>query len=105
MWVLIRVSCKLNIEVYGLNHVLVLTCVIGIVNVGLAIETGQLCGIIGSVGSGKSTLLQVILGELEIDSGSLSITGTLSYAAQEPWLFEGSIRQNIVFVEKFDEKR
>lgn len=57
------------------------------------------------VGSGKSTLLQVILGELELDEGSLIVNGSVSYAPQEPWLFEGTIRQNILFVSEYNEKR
>lgn len=57
------------------------------------------------MGSGKTTLLQVILGELELDNGQVYIDGVLSYAAQEPWLFEGSIRQNILFIENYDEER
>lgn len=77
----------------------------GIKNIDLNIEVGRLCSIVGIVGSGKSTLFQVILGELELDSGSVTINGTVSYASQEPWLFEGTIRQNIVFIEKFVEER
>lgn len=77
----------------------------GIKNIDLNVTNGRLCSIIGIVGSGKTTLLQVILGELELDSGSVTIDGTVSYASQEPWLFEGTIRQNIVFVEPFNEKR
>lgn len=64
-----------------------------------------MCGVIGSVGSGKSTILQVILGELPLDSGHLIVNGTVSYASQEPWLFEGTVRQNILFTEAYDEKR
>lgn len=61
--------------------------------------------IIGSVGAGKSTLLQTILGELELDEGQLRINGTISYASQEPWLFEANVRQNILFTEEYNEKR
>lgn len=68
-------------------------------------EKGELCAVVGPVGSGKSTLLQVILGELELDEGRLEISGDISYAPQEPWLFEGSVKNNIVFVEDFNEKR
>lgn len=76
----------------------------GLENIDLTITHG-LTTIIGPVGSGKSTLLQVILGELELDGGQVHIDGTMSYASQETWLFEGSIRRNIVFIEEFDEER
>lgn len=64
-----------------------------------------MCAIIGPVGSGKSTILQTILGELPLDNGHLLVNGTVSYASQEPWLFEGTVRQNIVFTEKYNAKR
>lgn len=51
--------------------------------------------IAGRVGSGKSSLLMSILNELPINSGSIRINGSLSYASQEPWLFAGTIRENI----------
>ncbi|XP_058461266.1 probable multidrug resistance-associated protein lethal(2)03659 [Malaya genurostris] len=79
--------------------------VVGIQEVNLSVEKSQLCAIVGPVGSGKSTLLQVILGELELDEGRLEISGDISYAPQEPWLFEGSVKNNIVFTEDYHEKR
>jgi len=51
--------------------------------------------IVGRVGSGKSSLLMTMLNELPIQSGSIRINGSLSYASQEPWLFSGTIRENI----------
>uniref|UniRef100_A0A2M4AD22 Putative abc transporter n=1 Tax=Anopheles triannulatus TaxID=58253 RepID=A0A2M4AD22_9DIPT len=78
---------------------------VGIESVSLTVEPGKLCVLVGQVGSGKSTLLQVLLGELELDEGSVEINGTISYAAQEPWLFEGSVRNNILFTEEYDERR
>lgn len=77
----------------------------GIDSIDLEVEAGQLCAVVGIVGSGKSTLLQVILGELELDTGSLAVNGSVSYAPQEPWLFEGTIRQNILFIEEYNEQR
>lgn len=78
---------------------------VGIRDIHLKVKPGELCAIVGQVGAGKSTLLQVILGELNLDSGSMKVHGSMSYASQEAWLFEGSIRSNIVFIEEFDEKR
>ncbi|KAH8258053.1 hypothetical protein KR038_005111 [Drosophila bunnanda] len=65
----------------------------------------QFVGIVGTVGAGKSTLLQAILGELDIISGSVELNGVLSYAPQEPWLLRGSLRENILFTEPYDEQR
>ncbi|XP_058060768.1 uncharacterized protein LOC131211356 [Anopheles bellator] len=78
---------------------------VGIEAISLTVEPGKLCVLVGQVGSGKSTMLQVLLGELELDEGSVEIDGTISYAAQEPWLFEGSVRNNILFMEPYDERR
>lgn len=57
----------------------------------------ELVAIIGPVGSGKTSLLNVFLNELSLEEGKLEIGGTVSYATQEPWLFSGTIRQNILF--------
>ncbi|KAG4078913.1 hypothetical protein HA402_007640 [Bradysia odoriphaga] len=76
----------------------------GIFDVSCEIRSA-LCAIVGQVGTGKSTLLNVILGELELDSGTVAINGSISYASQEPWIFAGTVRSNIVFVDDFDEQR
>lgn len=55
--------------------------------------------------SGKSTLLHVIIGELDVDQGDCIINGSISYASQETWLFEGTVRSNIIFIETFDQNR
>lgn len=78
---------------------------IGLESINLKIEPGEIYALIGAVGSGKTTLLQTVLGELEIDSGSLEMCGTISYANQESFIFEGSIRSNILFNDVYDEKR
>lgn len=97
---------------------------VGIYGVNLVIPEGELCAIVGPVGagkccnydapthhektldfSGKSTLLNVLIGELKVDQGDCVINGSISYAAQESWLFEGTVRSNIVFIEEYDPKR
>jgi len=77
---------------------------------GLCCDYMELCeaktyAIIGKSGSGKSMLLQVILAELEIDSGVIEINGRISYSSHEPWIFHASIRQNILFHEPLDVAR
>lgn len=74
-------------------------------NINVEFSKGQLVAIVGSVGSGKSSLLQVILKELPLVNGSVKTCGSIAYAAQEAWLFTGSIRQNILFGQPFDNER
>lgn len=50
-------------------------------------------------------MLQAILHELSTDSGTVNAKGSISYACQEPWIFSGSVRQNIIFSNPFDETR
>lgn len=45
----------------------------------------------------QTSLLHIILNELRISSGHVSLGGTVSYASQEPWIFAATIRQNILF--------
>jgi ABC-type multidrug transport system fused ATPase/permease subunit len=73
--------------------------------IDLRAKRGTLVAVIGQVGSGKSSLLQAILGELTLSSGSIDISGKISYACQEPWVFASTVRQNIVFGRPFDRQR
>ncbi|XP_066260610.1 ATP-binding cassette sub-family C member 4-like [Euwallacea similis] len=74
-------------------------------NINTQMDTGQLIAIVGTVGSGKTCLLNLILGELEFFSGKLVVSGIISYASQEPWLFAGTVRQNILFGKQFNPER
>uniref|UniRef100_A0AAY4E1J1 Multidrug resistance-associated protein 4 n=1 Tax=Denticeps clupeoides TaxID=299321 RepID=A0AAY4E1J1_9TELE len=66
-------------------------------NLTFTVKPGQLLAVIGPVGAGKSSLLSSILGELPKDKGVMKISGELAYAAQQPWVFPGTIRSNILF--------
>nr|XP_049707106.1 probable multidrug resistance-associated protein lethal(2)03659 isoform X1 [Helicoverpa armigera] len=76
-----------------------------LVDINLAIKPETLTTVVGTVGSGKSTLLQAMLRELSPTSGHLSVNGIPAYASQEPWLFEASVRQNILFGQDMDLRR
>ncbi|CAL1598299.1 unnamed protein product [Knipowitschia caucasica] len=66
-------------------------------NVSISVKPQQLLAVIGPVGGGKSSLLSAIMGELPGDAGELTVRGTLAYASQQPWVFPGTIRSNILF--------
>ena len=74
-------------------------------NISLEVKSGELLGIIGSVGSGKGSILQAILGEIPTHSGKVKVSGSISYASQEPWVFSGSVRHNIIFGEKYEDEK
>ncbi|XP_041834872.1 ATP-binding cassette sub-family C member 4-like [Melanotaenia boesemani] len=71
-------------------------------NVSFALNANQLLAVIGPVGAGKSSLLSSILGELPYEKGVLKVKGQLTYAAQQPWVFPGTIRNNILFGKELD---
>lgn len=49
--------------------------------------------------------MQLLLGELPIKTGSVTLHGSVSYATQKPWLFSGTVRNNILFGQIYDRKR
>ena len=60
--------------------------------------------VVGQVGTGKTTLLYSIMNETKLCSGSMSVRGTIAYVEQEPYIYSGSIRDNILFGKKYDEE-
>lgn len=61
------------------------------------IEAGQRLALVGPSGSGKSTLLEALAGWLPPQSGSIVLRPGLEvgYAGQRPYLFHGSIADNL----------
>jgi len=53
--------------------------------------------IIGPVGSGKTSLLSAILGETKCKEGQVNVCGSISYVAQQAWILNATLRDNILF--------
>ncbi|ORX67851.1 P-loop containing nucleoside triphosphate hydrolase protein [Linderina pennispora] len=49
--------------------------------------------------------MNALVGEMKRISGSLDVGGTLSYAAQAPWIMNATIRDNITFGLPYDEEK
>ena len=52
----------------------------------------------------QSSILHCLLGELEPLRGDVAIVGSLGYAAQEPWVFSGTLKENILFGRPYEEE-
>ncbi|XP_022093741.1 multidrug resistance-associated protein 5-like [Acanthaster planci] len=74
-------------------------------DIDLSLEKGQLTGVCGAVGSGKSSLISAILGQMHTMEGSLAVSGSFAYASQEPWIFNASLQENILFGAEMEENR
>ncbi|KAM9493789.1 ATP-binding cassette sub-family C member 12 [Clarias gariepinus] len=74
-------------------------------NITFTLPKGNLLGVCGNVGSGKTSLISSILEQMHLQSGSVSVNGTLAYVSQQAWIFHGSVRDNILMGEPFDQDR
>lgn len=76
----------------------------------LEVPAGSLLGIVGPQGSGKTTLLNLVFRRYDVSAGAIKVDGNdirklklsdlrsqIAYVPQEPYLFSGSIRENIAF--------
>lgn len=43
--------------------------------------------------------------QMHLLSGSVSVNGTLAYVSQQAWIFHGTVRDNILMGEPFDQTR
>ena len=79
-------------------------------DVSLHLRVGEFVGICGPVGSGKSSLLLAILGELwGMKKAQLHprvlVRGRVAYVAQEAWIQNATLRDNVLFGRPYEEER
>ncbi|OMJ18465.1 Metal resistance protein YCF1 [Smittium culicis] len=75
-----------------------------LVNININVRSNELLAIVGKVGSGKSSLLNALLGEMYKSRGTVTIKGKVAYAAQQPWIMNATVRDNIIFGHKYDKE-
>ncbi|MFC5386729.1 ABC transporter ATP-binding protein [Aquamicrobium segne] len=76
--------------------------------VSFVVRPGKTTAIVGASGSGKSTLVALLQRFYDVDGGTITIDGqditkftkhslrqSIAYVSQQPYLFEGTIRDNI----------
>lgn len=79
-------------------------------DVSLAIPSGALVAVTGAVASGKSALAKALVGLYAPERGAVLLDGVsldtlapaeraarIGYLPQDPWLFSGTVRENVVF--------
>lgn len=71
-------------------------------NINLSARKGELTCIVGRVGAGKSSLLEALLGGLWRSQGEVNVRGRIAYVAQQAWVMNASVRENIVFGHRWD---
>ena len=53
----------------------------------------------------QSSLLSALLGELSLIQGNVNVHGRIAYVSQQPWVFPGTVRSNILFGKKYGKDR
>ncbi|KAG9352592.1 hypothetical protein JZ751_021006, partial [Albula glossodonta] len=72
-------------------------------SITFTLPKGHLLGICGNTGSGKTSLLSSILEKMHLVHGSVSASGSFAYVSQQAWVVHGTVRDNILFGDQFDQ--
>jgi ABC-type multidrug transport system fused ATPase/permease subunit len=78
-------------------------------NFNLELPPGKVTALVGHTGAGKSTVANLAMRTYDVTAGSVTINGTnireldlediharIGHVAQDPFLFEGSVRENLL---------
>jgi ATP-binding cassette subfamily B protein len=82
-------------------------------DISAKVKAGQKIAIVGPTGAGKTTMVNLLMRFYEIDSGEICIDGIptkhvtrenvhdqFCMVLQDTWLFEGTIRENIIYAKQ-----
>ena len=78
----------------------------------IEIKKGELVAVLGETGSGKTCLVNAILNYLDFFPKSKNekevyniVNGKISYSSQNPWILNGTVRDNIIFYNELEIER
>ncbi|XP_044597658.1 multidrug resistance-associated protein 1 isoform X2 [Cotesia glomerata] len=71
-------------------------------NINMQVHHGQLVAVVGTVGSGKSSLISAFFGEMDRISGRVNTKGSIAYVAQQAWIQNATLQDNILFGKSLD---
>ncbi|XP_007549166.1 multidrug resistance-associated protein 9, partial [Poecilia formosa] len=74
-------------------------------NISFTLPKGNLLGVCGNVGSGKTSLISSILEQMHLLRGSITADGTFAYVSQQAWIFHGTVQENILMGEAFNQAK
>ncbi|KAI4297480.1 hypothetical protein L6164_037369 [Bauhinia variegata] len=75
-------------------------------DINLEIPIGSLVAIVGGTGEGKTSLISAMIGEIpSITDANAIIRGTVAYVPQISWIFNATVRGNILFGSEFEYER
>lgn len=46
-----------------------------------------------------------MLGELPKEKGLINVSGRIAYVSQQPWVFSGTVRSNILFDKEYEREK
>ena len=73
--------------------------------ININVKKNSLVAVVGAVGSGKSSLMSAILGEMERTEGSVKTQGSIGYCAQQAWIQNATLKDNVLFHNKYDKDK
>ena len=61
-------------------------------DIDVVVPKGSLTAVVGTVGAGKSSLISALLGEMEKESGTVNVTGSVAYVPQQAWMQNATLQ-------------